>query len=432
MIQRINHHIDVNMARWLMVYLFLQPFLDVLTSVSIHYLNLPITIGVIVRMLALAVGMYYLVIVRRKNLALPYWIAIILIFGYLMIYVGYLLLTNQAIFHELKNTMRTFYFPLMLLVSSELYLRNDKEKLIIKRIDLIKIMMIYVLFIIVPVLFDVSLTSYTQGKIGELGLFNSTNEISAIISIMMPQFMLYLIDKQGNPLNIVKKIIVAVLTVAVIFILGTKSTVLALGIVVGCFIVKYMIEIVKKKRYQILMVMITGLVSVSIVGTVMLPKTNFYKNIEIHLDFLGITQISDVFTSFEFFDHFIFSSRLSFLADTHQQYTKSDTITKTMGLGYYDLENGSYVERKTIEMDFFDIFYWHGVLGFISYLAAIILAISLWFKQVKYQNQLAYGLSVGLIVILTTLVGHVIVAPAVSIFVCVLIIPDIEMIQNKS
>ena len=43
------------------------------------------------------------------------------------------------------------------------------------------------------------------------------------------------------------------------------------------------------------------------------PRTNFYKNIKTHLNYLKVKNVVDVFKNEKLVDHFIFSQRITFL-----------------------------------------------------------------------------------------------------------------------
>ena len=65
-----------------------------------------------------------------------------------------------------------------------------------------------------------------------------------------------------------------------------------------------------------------------------LTKTNFNKNLEVHLDFLEVDNVYEVFTDYKLIDHFIFSQRLTFLENKHKLYEQSNLYEKLNGIGY--------------------------------------------------------------------------------------------------
>ena len=75
-----------------------------------------------------------------------------------------------------------------------------------------------------------------------------------------------------------------------------------------------------------------------------------------------------------------------------------------------------------IEMDYFDIFYHHGIVGFLVYFSIIIYLLK---KKIKFNKTFeGYMLrtSFFLIVLLSFFTGHIITAPAVSIIVTIIIL----------
>ena len=85
---------------------------------------------------------------------------------------------------------------------------------------------------------------------------------------------------------------------------------------------------------------------------------------------------------------------------------------------------------KMVEMDFVDLFYRHGILGFLLYLLPVVIL----FYQilVKYRierkkekmnpKKVAYLFSLGFAILLSLITGHVILSPSVSIYVALILI----------
>lgn len=93
-------------------------------------------------------------------------------------------------------------------------------------------------------------------------------------------------------------------------------------------------------------------------------------------------------------------------------------------MGYLEIENGKLVERKLVEMDYFDIFLNHGFIGTIIILgiliSLLIVAIKNIFSNIKnvitdpYLIFSCYSVVIALFIAL--IAGHVLTAPAVSFF----------------
>ena len=101
---------------------------------------------------------------------------------------------------------------------------------------------------------------------------------------------------------------------------------------------------------------------------------------------------------------------------------------KLFGIGTIDNQNNSYY---LCEIDYYDIFFNFGYLGFIVYFAPVVAIIGyiimqlkhLTFKQIIYNNELCcYTVSIIIAVFLCAVGGHTLVAPAVSIYITIALI----------
>ena len=102
-----------------------------------------------------------------------------------------------------------------------------------------------------------------------------------------------------------------------------------------------------------------------------------------------------------------------------------------MGIGY--LEKNSNKKLKQIEMAYYDIYYSQGRLGFIIFFICYIYILVDIFRNkiiLNYENIMLI-LSVFLIIVLSLFSGHIITAPAVSIFVCVILLNLKKSCLNK-
>ena len=192
---------------------------------------------------------------------------------------------------------------------------------------------------------------------------------------------------------------------------------------------------INKEIKKIMISLVTTLVVVAS-SIVMIPKTSFYKNLEIHRKFLGINHYYEVLTDYHLIDHFIFSQRLTFLNNTNKSYVKSSLLEKISGIGYVEGYGTDNVSTKTIEIDYFEVFYRQGILGFILFWSIIVRIIKYSYIELKEKSliNLEYKISYLLIILLGLFSGHIFVTPAVSIFVILVIItsfPNSKIEYNK-
>ena len=402
-----------NINKIISIFILISPILDLLTGICIHTLKINLTIGIIVRVLFLLfITIVTIFIFKRKKLIIPY-----LIIGlYFILYIiGMIIYKNNGLFFEIQNLVKVFYFPIIFL---SLY--SIKDKVDIDNKTLIKTLFLYLILILIPTVFGIGYKTYEITKAGTLGFFNSANEISGIISILTPILFITLKNKE----NIIIKIVLGLIYLIVILMMGTKTPLLALCFTVGAYLAYLLVESIKKKKYKKIITTLSILI-VAIFGLILiLPKTNFYKNIETHLDFLKVDNITDVFKKKELIDHFIFSQRLTFLERENNLDKESPLYMKLFGIGY--LNNSE--ETKMIEMDYFDIFYHHGIIGFLVYFIILIYLIRKRIRFNKTYEDYMLRTSFFLIIVLSFFTGHIITAPAVSIIVSIIIL---KLFKNK-
>ena len=206
----------------------------------------------------------------------------------------------------------------------------------------------------------------------------------------------------------------------VILMVGTKTPLLSLGITIGFTCMYLWINSFKRKEYKKILYSFLVLVFAIVALIIVIPKTNFYKNIQVHLDYLGLDNVTEVFQDEKLVDHFIFSSRLSFLHKKATIYGNSSTYEKIFGIGYINNNKTT----KLIEMDYFDIFYSHGIVGFILFFGLVLPVL---YKILITSHKFNYErcmliVSFILVVFLAFFTGHIITAPSVSIIACIIIL----------
>lgn len=397
-----------NINKIVAVFLILQPFLDVITGICIHTLKINFTIGIIVRVLFLLfISFIVLFIFKKKKIIIPY-----LIIGLYFIFyiIGNILYKDSNYIFEIQNLVKVFYFPLLFV---SLY--SIKDYIRISNMTLFTVIFLYLILLFVPTLLGVGYKSYEITKAGTLGFFNSANEISGIISMLTPiMFIIFYESKKIIPITLL-----IIMYLMVILMIGTKTPLLSLLITIGISILYLWRYLIKTKQIKYIVISVLLILFLSFGLVLVFPKTNFYKNIRTHLDYLKLDNITDVFKDEKLVDHFIFSSRIKFLKNKSKIYNNSNTYQKLFGIGY--INNNK--ETKMIEMDYFDIFFSHGIIGFLIFLSIFIYMISLIFtnkNKYSYQSLMKYT-SLFFIILLAFLTGHILIAPSVSLLSIIII-----------
>lgn len=405
-----NAWIKKNFNVLLIIFILMQPIFDLITGFGIHVWHANVTIGIIIRILFLLFIFYTVMFIykRKQN-----WLIYGLLLAYGLFYISGMIMYKDGVglFEEIQGLCRVFYFPVLLIA-----LYSIKDEIKISKMTLMVVLVTYLVCILVPNCLNIGFETYEITKAGTLGFFNSANEISGIISLLTPIMILIFVSTK----KIIPTIIISVLYLYIILTIGTKTPLLSLGITIFFAYIWFIYKEIKQKKYKPIGISLIALI-VFIIGLVLiLPKTTFYKNIETHLNYLKLDNVTEVFENEHLVDHFIFSSRLSFLEDRQTDYMKSNIYQKLFGIGY--LKNNK--EAKAVEMDYFDIYYSHGIIGFILFFGIygyIFYLIMKDRRKLDFEQYMLY-VSVLLSIFLSFFTGHIITAPAVSILVTVLLL----------
>ena len=398
-----------NFEKLFLIFLYLQPILDVTAGVLLHF-NYSVTISSIIRFIFMFLCIIYLIFfIKDKKIN----IYLLILFLYFICFGITIIITKDfsVLIYELRNLISTYYFVILLLTLIKVY--KDK-KLKVKNLFLIYV--IYLLFVFIPNLFNIGFQSYWHSKEGSVGWFLSANVVGSILSILLPILLIY-IKKISIPI-----IVLLLINLYVILSIGTKVPVLSFIIIFIINFAYYLISLIKKKNYKKLKIIIVPIIVLIIASLFIFPKTSFYKNLVIHITYLEEKDDGKIPIT-EFVDHFIFSQRLTFEEKTRKAYNESSIIEKTFGIGYIENYNTEKERNKTIEIDYFDIFYRHGIVGFIIFFIPLIYVLSKIIKTFKNVNfvKLNLLLSVILIFLLAFFQGHILVTPANSIYVALIL-----------
>lgn len=429
--KKLNEFLNKNITKMILIFTFLSPFFDLSTSLLLNLVKIEFNIIIIFKMLFMAICIYYLFFVSKskyKSSSIVYILAITL---YIFLYTILTIIQKDTsvLSYEIQHAFRNFFFPINLVCIANIY--EEKEfNITIKHLSII--LLSYIILLFIPTITKTDFSSYAYSKVGSIGWFNSTNEIGAILSILLPFGILSLSKIEKN----IIKLVILLISVYTYFSLGTKVPILSLGIVIGTLLLIYIIKIIKlKKIKQIIIISISSIIMI-ITAIILIPKTSFYKNIQIHLDFLEVKSISD-FYDIHIIDHFIFSERVSFYIKTKNNYLNAPIEQKLFGIGYIENYGTDNINIKTIEMDYYDIFFRNGIIGFILYFIPYIIILTKIVKKLGHKNntitkeKIDLYLSIILILLLSLFSGHIITAPSVSIFCIIILIMTLNEEDNN-
>ena len=397
-----------NWNLFFLVFLYIQPFLDISYSLSTNYLNFPISINTIVRMLFLIIGIYYLLF-KNKDKKVKMYVAILGLYC-LAFSINIFIFKIEVLFYELKNMLSTFFFPISLLFVYQAFKDN---KINLNEKHFLNLLLIYLGLVLIPNILGIGFSSYATDKAGSIGWFYSANAISSILTIILPISMICLLENK----RYLKIGILLLIVIYTFLTIGTKSPILGLIIYISCILLYLFITLIKKKNYMLLTISLgSGLLLITSL-VIIIPRTTFYKNIELHMSYFKINNITEVFKSRELINQVIFSKRLDFWEKTKNNYQNANLKDKILGIGYVENYNKENENFKTVEIDYVDILYRHGLMTFILYFLPLIYVTINSIKKIKKIDVYSYLylISYGISLLLAFFAGHIFTAPSVSL-----------------
>ncbi len=444
---------------FLLLFIVFQPILDLLTSFSIYVLHMSATVGIVVRFAFMLLALGYLLLHHKQQGAKKY-ILYLCLFGIVLAIglVNNLMIKSPVSFgEEVKFIMKSVY-PIVLLFGYIIALKELKnnEFAFHKIITyFLYATLILSVSIITAMATGTDFPSYPNSKIGSRGWFFAGNDLSSIFAIMFPIVVLYSVHKTTS-FSKVYYWIPTVLAMYASIMIGTKvgygAIVITLGIALFFLFIEYMMH--RKKEGKGFTYLVNTIVAAVVLGglLVLTPQTPIAKNMSIHLQIYeykksvqdekdrkeGKVVKEEEHKQGELTDSemksLIYSDRDKFLKVYKQYYKEAPLSQKLFGMGYA----GNYTTKmKLVEMDFHDLFFAFGIVGFLMYLLPLLyFGIKIFIRLITNFKKL---FSVKHMLLASTLVlslgigfmsGHVLTAPAVSIFFVVILaylIVDLEI-----
>ncbi len=424
----------------LYIFILLQPFIDLITSLMTRFDVALVSLGVIVRGIFIIVMLCYLFFFNRSKYRKP---SIIYIVGLGVFYLLYLLTKRELLFNfeflynEIVYIFKYSYF-LILFVACINFI--DQYKIDRKKIINLFILnlLVYVIMIIVPTITNTGFNSYNNNEgYGIVGWFYSANEISAILTILYPFLFLYL-DRKFT----IKHCIMIILTICAIISIGTKSPYYGMLIITSFLTIYYLFNIKKKLKQFILVALI---IIVSIAAKNYTPaNVNLEKRIDCQNDYYNGTIVNNKETGeleCQVADGqkiVMLSGRDVLLESAYEIYRDSSLVDKFFGIGFSNREviNNGWI-NKLVEMDFFDILFRYGIIGFIIYmlpLGMIIFKVALTTFKSKFKlsfEQIIYGYGTAIGIGFGFIIGHVFGAPSVSFYLAFISVFTINLFDKE-
>ena len=433
------------------IYILCQPLLDILTALGVR-LGHPITAGVVVRALFMALCFLYAVFISEfegKRLPMAYTGALL---AYLVLFMLYMLTVGgiSLCLANVTEVVKTFFAPFVLVF---LYCIYKQYGFAVTTQSIGAAGAIYCGVILVAFLTNTSNASYVNSGHGYNGWFYAANEIGCIIALAAP-FTVYHCIKMIPTLTKKtwwKGLVIAWCLVSVAFsanFIGTKI-VFAFNLVYALAGLVWMLFRLYRERSLSVLAQVAAflLLAVLILGFYRYSALKQYK--EETYDPLNEVSSEEVITWWPselqeankdtwlagFVDSNpvaqrldqVLSRRLYSSAPSVEVFLEGGPAAKLLGIGYANTDAYSRQIHFMIEMDPPAIFIRHGIVGFalycVPYFAFILYAVIQFFKHPLIRLSslsyctLLYCTLAGFAI--ATAAGHALVSPAVSTFVLV-------------
>lgn len=443
----------VNLEKVLIIYLLIQPILDVATSWCIENVNSSLTIGILVRTLFMGIIIIYSLLKSDKKTRKISFIYYLITAIYMCIFLFNLYRQNgtNMILTQIKGLIKTFYYPLTLVAIYGL-LKSSNTKISNKYF--IWTLAEYCIVIIAARIAGIAYNTYEYGEnAGTVGIFHAANEIGAILSIISPILFIDIL-KNDKP-NIIN-ILILIMFVFSVLEIGTKVPFIAFVLIFTISMLICFVKIFTQKNKKKYIRKTIGLICIAIMVIIIIPYTPVGKNFEknYNIKFMKIIKYKDLEqlmgkdkgleiepSTDPVIDPVIdpdkpeninvsglISGRDTFLKNNLERYKEYSIVYKIFGTGYLSNEIdelNQFKANKLVEIDYFDILFAQGIFGFLlvfiplGYIIAKMLVITIknLILVLKNEELNIYWYAIAISLGIAMVAGHVLTAPAVSIFI---------------
>lgn len=454
----------------LLSFLIAQPFIDIITSIQVRN-GSALTFGVVIRTVFMAAMFFYVVFLSKcKEKKVCIWYLILVTLYCVLFLAQFLLYRNvDLIIGNAKEMVKTFYVCYVLIGFYVIY--RDYNYVVSNKLLSI-IITVYMSAIFVAYITNSSFKSYTYGY-GYNGWFYAANEIGSIFSLLAPIAVATCFTMIFS--NQVKSGYRWILLFPIFLIIfcstyiGTRVSFFGIVLYLALFLVWSATRFMQTRKRNLLYQLLLCFVMLICIGCIY-NNSPVQKNSNINsikfasslssgsgssessnqrassVDQKSSSYASESSASSEQQSAVISSSpkqpdliynvanrilnnRLYFLKPTQQEFDASGLLKQSIGLGYVNTPDTKNDITKAIEMDLVSVYYRHGYIGFLVFILPLlyftIKIVSLFFRNIKKTMSSVdlctyfYSLALGFFVSLTA--GHTLIAPAVSIYVIIVL-----------
>ena len=229
----------------LFIYILIQPFVDLATSLLTRFVDFPVTLGIGVRGLFIVIVTIYILFFNNskyKKASIIYMIFLI-IFTIMYIITKEGIFADNYLFTEVLFLFKYMYISVVFLGLLNIFTSSEIEYEKIQNI-FIKVLLIYSVLIILPIITGTSFPSYVvNDNAGYVGWFYSGNEVGAVFNILYPYLFFYILKK-----NTYKSGLILIPTTFVMIFIGTKTSLL--GLILSLIVIIIYSVLNYKEKYK--------------------------------------------------------------------------------------------------------------------------------------------------------------------------------------
>ena len=178
-----NDNKSIKFWRALLLYIIIQPIIDVSISYFLLQLNTTITPGLIIRNLALLIGLMYILFEEKKHI---WYFATLAVFYGIHFVINWMYKEPFNHIQEISYFSKYIFFIVALIVIASIYKKTrfiDHDDILIAMMIVMALMSVV---IITGLLTNTGIQSYGSSKLGQIGWFFSGTKISAAMAILFP------------------------------------------------------------------------------------------------------------------------------------------------------------------------------------------------------------------------------------------------------
>lgn len=408
-------------------FIITQPVIDIMTSIM-TISKMPVTIGALSRALLIFSLFFYITLHLIKTKQYDYltiWLCSFLTMLVTLI-INLLLKQPFFLFAEINFILKTSYYVVLsffILIVIDKY--KNMYNTIYRAIPIVSLIIGGSFWI--ALITNTNISSYTYDKTGYSGWFFSANELSVIVLILLSLTIAHL--HESHKKNTAIHFISLSFLLSILPMIGTKTAFVGGVIIVSMYAFYLLLFLRKKKEFISFKLTFFAIISLFFIIVPFTPIVSNTASVELNDAYLQTKQLhySEQQMIHPFLNR-ILSSRDIYLQMTADDFYSSSFIQQLFGIGY----GGKYTtEPKLIEMDFFDLMFSYGYIGFLILIIPLIILILKSFVVKRSISLAILQLSVVLSLAISFLAGHILLAPSVMTYLAVLFLQTVQLYDVK-